>query len=278
MEEEIIMNKDNLPDWQRPIPGIREETLPEIAADHIVLIWDQDLANHEIVIRFGERELHRESAGWEYYDYFMESCKAMRRKYGNRLYDVVPTERTYQSLWGDKLSAPEMIEEFRKRLRMASRIEGWTHASETGKDPWSDADFDVSEYDDAEEEEPEEEPDPEDEAEAARLRVRDLLCALRDRYNYGTIAPVLADPEKLRHAMQTATQQWERDESEEEDYAHESWRDLNRYDQKKIIAMARELWGDVVANAFPDVWKEEPKTRRISDLGEDEFDQFLRGS
>ena len=270
------MTQDDLFAWKNRNRGITGEVLPEIAADHIVLIWDQDLATHEIVIRFGEREIHRESADWEYYDYFMESCKTLRRKYGNRLYDVVPTERTYQSLWGDKLSAPEMIEEFRKRLRMASRIEDWAHAGEMVKDRWSDADFDVSEYDDEEEEEePEEEPDPEAEEEAARLRVRDLLCALRDRYNYGTIVPILADPEKLRHAMQTATQQWERDEMEEEDYAHESWGDLNRSDQEKIIAMARELWGEVVAGAFPALHEEDPETRKISDLTDDEFRDFI---
>lgn len=233
--------------------------LPDITADHIVIIWDQDLESHEIVLRFGEREICREPAGWEYYESFMESCKVMRRKYGKRLYDVVPTERTYQSLWGDKLSAPEMIEEFRKRLRNASRIEDWTSGDGPDRDRWTDGDFDVSEYDDDEEEpEQELEPVPEDEEDAARLRVLSLLCALRDSYNHGAIVPVLADPEKLRHAMLTATQQWERDEFEEENYALNAWGDLNAEDQRKIIAMARELWGDVVAKAFPDLREEEP--------------------
>jgi hypothetical protein len=190
----------------------------------------------------------------------------------------VPTERTYQSIWGDKLSAPELIEEFRKRLRNASRIEDWTSGDGSDRDRWTGADLDVSEYDDDDEEpEPEPEPDPEDEEDAARGRVLFLLCALRDRYNHGAIVPVLADPEKLRHAMQTATQQWERDEFDQENDALEAWEDLNAEDQRKIIAMARELWGDVVAKSFPDVREKEPETRRISDLNDDEFERFLRG-
>jgi hypothetical protein len=123
--------------------------------------------------------------------------------------------------------------------------------------------------------EPEDEPGPDEDEDTARLRVYGFLCALRDSYNYGTIVPVLADPEKLRHAMQTATQQWERDESEVEEYALESWRELNRSDQEKIIAMARELWGGVVAGAFPSLNNKDPETRTISDLTDDEFRDFI---
>ena len=87
---------------------------------------------------------------------------------------------------------------------------------------------------------------------------------------------MLADPEKLWHAMQTARQRWDRDESEIEDDAHSSWRDLTADDQRKIIAMARELWGDVVAKAFPDINEEDPETRKITDLDDDEFEGLIR--
>lgn len=100
------------------------DQLPDIAADHIVLVWDETdrPARGDIVVRFGDREIYRGPTSWEYYDYFIEACKVLRRKYGNRLYDVIPTERAHCGLWGDRLSAPARTDGIRRRIREASRI------------------------------------------------------------------------------------------------------------------------------------------------------------
>jgi hypothetical protein len=110
----------------------RLNQLPEIDLDHIVLIWDsrylpEDHNSIEIIIRCGEREIYRGSGFWEYYDYFISACKVLRQKYGDRLYDVIPTERTYFYLWGDRLSSPVYVKEMRKRIRDASKIVNWSH-------------------------------------------------------------------------------------------------------------------------------------------------------
>ena len=114
----------------------REEQLPDIAADHLVLVWDEDHATSEIEVRCGEREIYRGPTSWEYYDYFIEACKVLRRKYGDRLHDVVPTERTFQGLWGDRLSAPCKVDEMRRRPRENSRIGNWTKHPVPPGDSW----------------------------------------------------------------------------------------------------------------------------------------------
>jgi hypothetical protein len=119
------------------------EQLPEIDLDHIVLIWDADYEGHEyselyarIVIRCGEREIYRGPSSWEYYDYFIDACKVLRQKYGNRLHDVIPTERTLNAMWGDKLRAPGIVKGMRECIRKASRIGNWTGLPIDPRNSW----------------------------------------------------------------------------------------------------------------------------------------------
>jgi hypothetical protein len=119
----------------------RPKQLPEIELDHIVLIWDarylpEDHNEIEFIIRCGEREIFRGPGCWECYDYFISACKVLRNKYGNRLYDVIPTERTYFYMWGDRLSAPCYMEEMRKRIRAASRIKNYSNVEIPPNESW----------------------------------------------------------------------------------------------------------------------------------------------
>ena len=144
---DLLANIDNLPpeiqgevrsfaeqcaQWQKEKLHCVEQ-LPDIALDHIVLVWDADYngdetteLNTEIVIRCGEREIYRGPSSWEYYEYFTDACKVLRRKYGDRLHDVIPTERTLNAMWGDKLRAPDIVDAMRERIRNTSRITNWT--------------------------------------------------------------------------------------------------------------------------------------------------------
>jgi len=131
--EEVFAFAGQSTQWQREKLH-RIEQLPEINLDHIVLVWDTDDEGQEgsepygqIIIRCGEREIYRGASSWGHYAYFIDACKVLRRKYGKRLHDVIPTERTFSALWGDEIRAPEIVEGMRERLRKASRIENWTH-------------------------------------------------------------------------------------------------------------------------------------------------------
>jgi hypothetical protein len=132
-KEEVLTFARQCAQWQSgKLHSI--EQLPEIDLDHIVLVWDADRNGHEntelhteIVIRCGDREIYRGPSSWEYYDYFIDACKVLCRKYGDRLHDVIPTERTFNAMWGDKLRAPEIVEGMRERIRKASRIGNWTN-------------------------------------------------------------------------------------------------------------------------------------------------------
>ena len=111
----------------------RKTPLRRATPGHIVLVWDADYngdetteLNTEIVIRCGEREIYRGPSSWEYYEYFTDACKVLRRKYGDRLHDVIPTERTLNAMWGDKLRAPDIVDAMRERIRNTSRITNWT--------------------------------------------------------------------------------------------------------------------------------------------------------
>jgi hypothetical protein len=93
------------------------EQLPEIAGEEVLLEWDFEadgLDEKWTVIRNGEQEVFRELAFWEGWERYMLVAAILKEKYGARLVDLRPTERSLLYLWGDKLSAPAKIAEFRK--------------------------------------------------------------------------------------------------------------------------------------------------------------------
>ncbi len=142
IQEEVRSFAEQCAQWQKTKLHCVEQ-LPEIALDHIVLVWDADYHgddttewNTEIVIRCGEREIYRGPSSWEYYDYFTDACKVLRCKYGDRLHDVIPTERTFNAIWGDKLRAPEIVDALRERIRKTSRIGSWPSRPIAPCDSW----------------------------------------------------------------------------------------------------------------------------------------------
>jgi hypothetical protein len=93
------------------------EQLPEIAGEEVLLEWDFEadgLDEKWTVIRNGEQEVFRELAFWEGWERYMQVAAILKQKYGARLVDFRPTERSLLYLWGDKLSAPAKIAEFRR--------------------------------------------------------------------------------------------------------------------------------------------------------------------
>lgn len=73
--------------------------LPELEGDTLTLTWDQLEA--ESIISHGDQIIWRERTGWEVFERFEEIAEILRHKYGRRLVDVIPTERSLYALYGD---------------------------------------------------------------------------------------------------------------------------------------------------------------------------------
>ena len=100
------------------------EQLPEINEDSFTLAWDNDHSNPDdrrTLIKHGDTVIFSEPARWEEYKRFAEVAEILKAKYGHRLKDLVPTSRSEDWLWGDKLSAPDYVDSVRERLREQSR-------------------------------------------------------------------------------------------------------------------------------------------------------------
>jgi len=97
--------------------------LPEIDEHSFTLVWDNDHSSpndRRTLIKYGEVIIFSEPARWEEYERFAEVTEILKARYGNRLKDLVPTPRSEDWLWGDKLSASEFVESVRQKLRSQS--------------------------------------------------------------------------------------------------------------------------------------------------------------
>lgn len=90
------------------------DQLPDVAYPSMILIWDMD--EDDTVIRYGEREIWRERACYEGYERFGEVVNLLIAKYGTRVEDLIPARRSELYLYGDYLSAPKKVEEYRKKF------------------------------------------------------------------------------------------------------------------------------------------------------------------
>jgi hypothetical protein len=95
------------------------DQLPDIVDATIVLTWDcvGEEGDCRTEIRHGSRAIWREPAVFEGYERFEEVLAILRQRYGDRLYDLVPTRASYLYLLGDSLSAEDKVERHRKSLR-----------------------------------------------------------------------------------------------------------------------------------------------------------------
>lgn len=98
--------------------------LPEIDAEVIILNWDLEGTTDKpyAVIKHQNREIWREPTSFENYDHFMHLGDFLKEKYGDRLWDIVPMPGTEYYLWGDRLSAPSAIDDYRERLHRSCRV------------------------------------------------------------------------------------------------------------------------------------------------------------
>ena len=94
------------------------DQLPEIDGQDMVFTWDFVKGEqNETVISYGDIEVWREVASYECYERFGEIARMLAQKYGNRIIDLNPTERSDLYLFGDRLSSIDYVEDIRKKLR-----------------------------------------------------------------------------------------------------------------------------------------------------------------
>ena len=103
---------ENLSAEQRMLYSPRQ--LPELEGDALTLTWDQIEADS--IISHGNKIIWRERTGWEVYDRFEEITEILRYKYGKRLVDIVPTERSLYALYGDSTRASFHVASARQSL------------------------------------------------------------------------------------------------------------------------------------------------------------------
>lgn len=88
--------------------------LPELEGDALTLTWDQIEADS--IISHGDNIIWREWTGWEVFDRFEEITDILRHKYGRRLVDIIPTERSLYALYGDSTRASFHVASARQSL------------------------------------------------------------------------------------------------------------------------------------------------------------------
>jgi hypothetical protein len=99
--------------------------LPDIDDLSIILTWDFFEEGKECftVIKNGEMDVWRELALFEGADRFKEIVKVLKKKYGSRLADVIPTAESGMYLYGDVLSSINLIKKARAAISR-SRVKG----------------------------------------------------------------------------------------------------------------------------------------------------------
>jgi hypothetical protein len=114
--DDLAKRSDFLKKWQAESLTSPEQ-LPDVRAKKFTLFWDNDRDTEEIIIRTRSRVIWRQPLAYEHYDFFVDALKILKAKYGRALVDVIPTERAHLYLWGDRLSAPEICDAARRKLR-----------------------------------------------------------------------------------------------------------------------------------------------------------------
>jgi hypothetical protein len=95
------------------------EQLLKLDASDLIIEWDHvvDEGGGMMVLRHGPTEIWREPAFWEGYVRFGEVVDILRKRYGTRLADVVPTHGSELYLYGDSISAHSYVKHLRSALK-----------------------------------------------------------------------------------------------------------------------------------------------------------------
>jgi hypothetical protein len=90
------------------------EQLPNLPDNDFTLNWDME--QDETLIRNGETVLWREPAVYEGFGRYEQIALILKEKYGSRLKDLAPTDRSMLFLYGDYEPSLAFIRKLRKEL------------------------------------------------------------------------------------------------------------------------------------------------------------------
>ncbi len=90
------------------------DQLPELADGEIFLLWDQVEGNTQI--RKGDTVIWSEPVAYEGFERYERIALILKEKYGSRVKDLQPTERSMLFLYGDFAASLDFVEKVRKEL------------------------------------------------------------------------------------------------------------------------------------------------------------------
>lgn len=88
--------------------------LPDLSEEDITLGWDMEQG--ETLVTNGELVIWREPVIYEGFDRFEQVALILKEKYGTRLKDLVPTDRSKLFLYGDYEPSLAYVKKIRKEL------------------------------------------------------------------------------------------------------------------------------------------------------------------
>jgi hypothetical protein len=104
------------------------DQLPDLPGDKLILTWDfveDERGEQWTKILCGRQMVWREPAVWEGCERFVEIVQILQQRYGHRVKDLAPTQRSKLFLLGDQNRAVSVVAEARCRLaESATRAEG----------------------------------------------------------------------------------------------------------------------------------------------------------
>lgn len=86
----------------------------DIEDDDIVITWDHEKTY--TVIKHNDKVIWKEIALYEGYERYLEVGELLKQKYGTKLKDFIPTERSELYLYGDRFCSVNEVKKFRKSL------------------------------------------------------------------------------------------------------------------------------------------------------------------
>lgn len=112
--EQLARQRLTRPALAQGVPLLSPRQLPELTGETLILIWDQ--VDADSTIRHGDTIIWRERTGWEVYERFEEIAAILKHTYGERLIDLVPTQRSLYALYGDSSRASAHVSSARQAL------------------------------------------------------------------------------------------------------------------------------------------------------------------
>jgi len=95
------------------------DQLPDVDDEEVTVVWDFEEADGDswTILRTGELQIWREAAFWEGIGRLQQVAAILAEKYGSRLVEIRPTERSKLYLRGDRWDADELLETINESLR-----------------------------------------------------------------------------------------------------------------------------------------------------------------